>query len=188
MCPAAGSARCGRGRGWLRLHVTDDWRRGGRAPRREPGSGADARRACTSSRYLPRPRRASTSSVKSRSGRMSKKPTRMWSAVRDAGVAHYVPFWTRYVPSFIRARETGRRRRDVGRNPWRHSIAGTIRVPRRSRTRGGTMPSLSSAGSIADVGSHAYDAVCWITGLRGPPGTGTRRRDLTLPSPTSASD
>ncbi|GIT30347.1 MAG: hypothetical protein Ct9H300mP1_23930 [Planctomycetaceae bacterium] len=38
----------------------------------------------------------------------------MWSAVRDAGVAHYVPFWTRYVPAFARAREI------VQAEPWGH--------------------------------------------------------------------
>ena len=29
----------------------------------------------------------------------------MWTACREAGVGHYVPFWTRYVPIFVRARE-----------------------------------------------------------------------------------
>ena len=95
----------------------------------------------------------------------------MWSAVRGAGVAHYVPFWTRYAPSFIRARELVA---DGVLGEIRGvSIAGTIRVPRRSRTRGGTMPSCPrparlpmwgrtpttpSAGSWA-----ARPAGCWHT-------------------------
>ena len=29
----------------------------------------------------------------------------MWRAVREAGLGHFVPFWTRYVPACIRARE-----------------------------------------------------------------------------------
>ncbi|MFP6769989.1 MAG: Gfo/Idh/MocA family oxidoreductase [Planctomycetaceae bacterium] len=86
----------------------------------------------------------------------------MWSAVRGAGVAHYVPFWTRYAPSFIRARELvadgvlGEIRGVFYRwhNPRPEAIPHTWRDD----------AELSSAGSIADVGSHAYDAVCWILG------------------------
>ena len=29
----------------------------------------------------------------------------MWAACRDAGLAGFVPFWTRYVPIYARARE-----------------------------------------------------------------------------------
>jgi|MDTE01.3.fsa_nt_gb predicted dehydrogenase len=87
---------------------------------------------------------------------------RMWSAVRDAGVAHYVPFWTRYVPAFARAREI-----------VQAGTLGDIRgiIYRWQNPRPAAIPhtwrddaSLSSAGSIADVGSHAYDIVRWITG------------------------
>ncbi len=86
----------------------------------------------------------------------------MWTAYRDAGLAHYVPFWSRYVPSFARARELVQ--------------AGTLGeicsvVYRWHNPRPLTMPftwrddaELSSAGSIADVGSHAYDSMRWITG------------------------
>ena len=86
----------------------------------------------------------------------------MWAAVREAGLAHYVPFWTRYVPAFVRAREIvtagtlGEIRGIVYRwhNPRPEAIPFTWRDD----------ASLSSAGSIADVGSHAYDIVRWITG------------------------
>lgn len=86
----------------------------------------------------------------------------MWLAYQDARLAHYVPFWSRYVPSFIRARELVQ--------------AGTLGeicsvVYRWHNPRPLEMPftwrddaELSSAGSIADVGSHAYDSMRWILG------------------------
>ena len=87
---------------------------------------------------------------------------RMWEAVRSRGLAHFVPLWTRYVDIFRRARdivESG----DLGR----------VRafVYRWHNPRPAAMPftwrddaNLSSAGSIADVGSHAYDALRWVLG------------------------
>ena len=86
----------------------------------------------------------------------------MWHACRDAAVGHYVPFWTRYVPAFARAREIvragtlGEIKAVIYRwhNPRPPSIPHTWRDD----------ASLSSAGSVADVGSHAYDAVRWIIG------------------------
>ncbi len=86
----------------------------------------------------------------------------MWHAYRDAGLAHYVPFWTRYLPAFIRAREM-----------VQSGALGEICsvVYRWHNPRPAAMPftwrddvKLSSAGSIADVGSHAYDCMCWIIG------------------------
>jgi predicted dehydrogenase len=87
----------------------------------------------------------------------------MWSACRDAGVGHFVPFWTRYVEVFRQARQIVRDGR-----------LGEIRVviyrwhnPRPSR-----MPftwrddaTVSAAGSVADVGSHAYDTLRWMLGI-----------------------
>lgn len=87
----------------------------------------------------------------------------MWQAIREAGVGHYVPFWTRYVPIMIRARDL-----------VRQGLVGNIRaiVYRWHNPRPANMPftwrdnaDVSSAGSVADVGSHAYDALRWITGL-----------------------
>ena len=85
---------------------------------------------------------------------------RIWSAYRDSGLAHYVPYWTRYEPKFRRARELvtsgtlGELKVVVYRwhNPRPASIPFTWRDD----------ATLSAAGSIADVGSHAYDAVRWL--------------------------
>jgi predicted dehydrogenase len=86
----------------------------------------------------------------------------MWKAVRDAGIGHFVPFWTRYVPVCLRAREL-----------VRQGVLGDIRsvIYRWHNPRPATMPftwrdnvDLSSAGSIADVGSHAYDTMRWMLG------------------------
>ena len=87
----------------------------------------------------------------------------IWSAYRDSGLAHFVPFWTRYLGSFSRAREI-----------VRSGTLGDIRsiVYRWHNPRPESMPftwrddaAVSSAGSIADVGSHGYDTLRWITGL-----------------------
>jgi predicted dehydrogenase len=86
----------------------------------------------------------------------------MWSTCRDSELAHFVPFWTRYHPLFARAKEV------VGQG-----TLGDIRaiVYRWHNPRPRSMPftwrddaALSSAGSIADVGSHAYDTIRWILG------------------------
>lgn len=88
----------------------------------------------------------------------------MWIRYRDASppLAHFVPFWTRMVGVFQRARdivragELGEIRATVFRwqNPRPRAMPFTWRDD----------PSLSSAGTIADVGSHAYDVVRWIIG------------------------
>ena len=91
-----------------------------------------------------------------------KESHEMWLACRDAGVGHYVPFWTRYVPVFVRARKI-----------VSQGQLGEIKavIYRWHNPRPDAMPftwrndaSLSAAGSIADVGSHAYDAMRWILG------------------------
>ena len=95
-------------------------------------------------------------------GADSKEAGQMWRACRDARVAHYVPYWNRHIPLFRRTREI--------------LAAGTLGdlrgvMYRWHNPRPAGMPftwrddaSLSAAGSIADVGSHAYDAVRWIIG------------------------
>jgi predicted dehydrogenase len=84
----------------------------------------------------------------------------MWCAYRDAKLAHFVPLWTRYVPAFVRAREI-----------VRDGTLGDIRavIYRWHNPRPPAMPftwrddvSLSAGGSIADVGSHAYETLRWI--------------------------
>ena len=86
----------------------------------------------------------------------------MWSAYRDTDRAHYVPFWTRYLDGFRRAREIVQSGR-----------LGEVRafVYRWQNPRPAAMPftwrddaDVSSAGSIADVGSHSYDTLRWILG------------------------
>ena len=85
-----------------------------------------------------------------------------WAAYRDAGLGHFVPYWTRYVEVFARGREI-----------VADGTLGQIRavVCRWHNPRPAAMPftwrddaELSAAGSIADVGSHAYDVVRWIAG------------------------
>ena len=95
-------------------------------------------------------------------GADSREAGAMWRACRDAGVAHYVPYWSRHIPLFQRAREI-----------CRAGTLGDIKgvMYRWHNPRPASMPftwrddaTLSAAGSIADVGSHAYDAVRWILG------------------------
>jgi len=87
----------------------------------------------------------------------------MWEAVKRAGVGHYVPFWTRSVPVAVRARDL-----------VRQGLLGDVRaiVYRWHNPRPASMPftwrddaSVSSAGSVADVGSHAYDTIRWTLGV-----------------------
>ena len=86
----------------------------------------------------------------------------IWSAYLDSGLGHYVPFWTRYADSFRRVREL-----------LSEGTLGDIKavIYRWHNPRPSTMPftwrddsQLSSAGSIADVGSHAYDTMRWLLG------------------------
>ena len=86
----------------------------------------------------------------------------MWTAYRDSGRAHFVPLWTRYVDAFHHAREV-----------TRAGTLGEVRafVYRWQNPRPAAMPftwrddaGLSSAGSVADVGSHAYDTLRWVLG------------------------
>ena len=86
----------------------------------------------------------------------------MWQAFSKAStpLGHFVPFWTRYVEVFRLAKEIvhsgalGEIKSTVFRwhNPRPENMPLTWRDD----------PALSSAGTIADVGSHAYDVVRWI--------------------------
>jgi predicted dehydrogenase len=96
-------------------------------------------------------------------GKTATEAVEMWQAYRTAGtLAHFVPFWTRYIAIFQKAKEII----ESGR-------LGEIRgvVYRWHNPRPASMPltwrddaNLSAGGSIADVGSHAYDTVCWLLG------------------------
>ena len=85
---------------------------------------------------------------------------RMWNACKTANLGHYVPLWARHLELFVRAREL-----------IRGGLLGTVRaiVYRWHNPRPESMPftwrddaALSSAGTIADVGTHAYDAARWL--------------------------
>ena len=77
-------------------------------------------------------------------------------------LAHFVPLWTRWSPGFVEAKELvesgaiGEVKAVIYRwhNPRPADMALTWRDD----------PALSSSGTIADVGSHAYDTVRWIIG------------------------
>jgi predicted dehydrogenase len=95
-------------------------------------------------------------------GANAREAAEIWNAYRNTNLAHFVPFWTRYVPVFARAREI-----------VQAEMLGEIRsvVYRWHNPRPTAMPftwrddaTVSSAGSIADVGSHAYDTMRWILG------------------------
>jgi predicted dehydrogenase len=84
----------------------------------------------------------------------------MWNAYQGSGLSHFVPFWTRYVPVFVRAKQL-----------LRSHLIGEVRavVYRWHNQRPLGMPftwrddaGLSSAGSLGDVGSHAYDTMRWM--------------------------
>ena len=86
----------------------------------------------------------------------------IWAAYRDAGLGHYVPFWTRYFEVFSRARRI-----------LAKGTLGEVKIViyRWLNPRPAAMPftwrdnaDLSAGGTIADVGSHVYDTVRWIIG------------------------
>ncbi len=87
----------------------------------------------------------------------------IWEAYQGTGLGHFVPLWTRYVEVFRRGREIVREGR-----------LGDVQavIYRWHNPRPGAMPftwrddaELSAAGTIADVGSHAYDTIRWILGV-----------------------
>ncbi len=88
----------------------------------------------------------------------------MWGLYRDArpALAHFVPFWTRMVRVFEIAREmvTAGELGEIVSTVFRWQNPRPADMPLTWRDD----PMLSSAGTIADVGSHAYDVVRWITG------------------------
>lgn len=88
----------------------------------------------------------------------------MWKLYRDASpaLAHYVPFWTRMVRVFEIAREmvAAGELGEIVSTVFRWQNPRPVSMPLTWRDD----PSLSSAGTIADVGSHAYDVVRWIVG------------------------
>ena len=86
----------------------------------------------------------------------------MYTAVQQAGLAHYVPFWSRYQQVLQQARQilTAGRLGDIRGVVYRWHNPRPLGMPFTWRDDA----ALSSAGSIADVGSHAYDTMRWLLG------------------------
>ena len=88
----------------------------------------------------------------------------MLGAYSAAGtLAHFVPFWTRWSPAFVKAREIVQSGAlgevKVVNYRWHNPRPPDMALTWRDD------PNLSSSGTIADVGSHAYDTVRWILGV-----------------------
>ena len=97
----------------------------------------------------------------------------MWAAYRDSGLGHFVPFWTRYLPVFARTKEIV----DSG-------VLGDVRgvVCRWQNPRPESMPftwrddaSMSSSGSIGDLGSPRLRHGAVAAGAGGRPRDSPRR-------------
>ena len=93
-------------------------------------------------------------------GRSAEEAAAIWDAYRGTSLGHFVPFWTRYFPVFDRARQI-----------VQQGTLGEVKsvVYRWHNPRPAAMPftwrddaAVSAAGSIADVGSHAYETIRWI--------------------------
>ena len=86
----------------------------------------------------------------------------IWAVFRDSALGHFVPFWSRYEPPLVRAREliaSGA----VGRVRW---FTYRRHMP---RTAGSAFTwrddaAVSTAGAVADLGVHMIDVVRWILG------------------------
>lgn len=87
----------------------------------------------------------------------------IWSVFRSAGLGHFVPFWLRYMPAMVKAREL-----------VVEGVLGEIRgvMSRLLDAHFPTTPHTwrndaiqSAAGTLGDLGSHQCDLVRWVTGL-----------------------
>ena len=86
----------------------------------------------------------------------------IWEAFRDTGLGHFVPFWSRYQPPLVRARDL-----------IAAGAVGRVRVltyRRHMPRRAGTAftwrddAEVSTAGAVADLGVHMIDLVRWMLG------------------------
>lgn len=75
---------------------------------------------------------------------------------------HFVPFWTRYVSVFCRVREMVMEGAlgEIQAVVYRWHNPRPVAIPFTWRDDA----TLSAAGSVGDVGSHAYDTIRWILG------------------------
>ncbi|MCH2210791.1 MAG: Gfo/Idh/MocA family oxidoreductase [Fuerstiella sp.] len=97
-------------------------------------------------------------------GMNSDEAKEMWQAYDNAGaLAHYVPFWTRYSDIFQKLKQIvdSGQLGEIRGVVYRWHNPRPVNMPLTWRDD----PQLSAAGSIADVGSHAYDTVCWLLGM-----------------------
>lgn len=87
----------------------------------------------------------------------------MQQAIQEKQLASYVPYWTRYVPVFRRAKELVEEGRlgEIRSVIYRWQNPRPLNMPFTWRDNA----SLSAAGSIADVGSHAYDTIRFVLGV-----------------------
>lgn len=95
-------------------------------------------------------------------GKDAQEALSMWQAAEQKKLASYVPYWTRYVPVFRRAKaivEEGRLG-EIKSVIYRWQNPRPVDMPFTWRDNA----ELSAAGSIADVGSHAYDTMRFILG------------------------
>ena len=86
----------------------------------------------------------------------------MWEAATERQVATYVPYWTRYLPVFRRARELVEAGKlgDIRAAIYRWQNPRPLAMPFTWRDDA----KLSASGSIADVGSHSYDTLRFVLG------------------------
>ena len=142
--------------------------------RRSSSSTTAGRTTCTPSRRSRRPRPASTSSARSRSGGRAEESYEIWQRVEAAGVKHMTAFNYRFVPAVRLARELieagelgeiyhfrGRYLQEWGDDhgrrvavPPRRGRLGRARRPRRARDRPRPLPrrrDLDGVGLAADV-------------------------------------
>ena len=145
---------------------TTDWRDIVGDPSASDSSTTAARTRCTPSRRSSPPRRASTSSARSRSGRTADESYDIWKRVAATGVKHMCGFNYRFVPAvrlareMIEAGELGEIRHfraplppGLGRRPDASTRGGSIRT-RRAPARSAILrrtSSISRASSSASI-------------------------------------
>ena len=95
-------------------------------------------------------------------GKTAEEAREMLDAASKNGIASFVPYWTRYVPVFRRAKEIVEAGKlgDIRAVIYRWQNPRPLAMPFTWRDNA----ELSAAGSIADVGSHSYDTLRFIVG------------------------
>ena len=83
-------------------------------------------------------------------------------AYEKSGLFEFVPFWTRYAPPLVKAKQIVQSGRlgEIRAMVYRWHNPRPANVPMTWRDNA----LISGGGSLADVGSHAYDTIRWLTG------------------------